>query len=323
VLDELRKTCADPDGIAALRTLVTRNLGFGLFRTIEQAKKQLSDESATRLDFEHENIIIHEIFTRGQFEAMIRREIEQVEEGVRATLAQADLQPSAIEVVLRTGGTSAVPIFAALLARIFGEEKLAQMDLLTSVVGGLAIVAHEQGGMPSRCAARYPRRGDPFVANLRVESGRPYELDSLRIGAKCYLDSAYTLKRIPVELSGLPTLRTAQQDKSNSSHAFLQFDLARAARVYVAYDASARVMPRWLRIFTPQPTSLAVEQWGTERTMRLFAKDFPAGRVVLGGNRGEEQRGEVLLNYFVVLQSHLTTHHFFRGVGAAAPSQCC
>ncbi|MEW5719305.1 MAG: Hsp70 family protein, partial [Chloroflexota bacterium] len=43
LLDELKAHC-DTDALAALRTLATQNLGFQLFRVIEQTKKQLSDQ---------------------------------------------------------------------------------------------------------------------------------------------------------------------------------------------------------------------------------------------------------------------------------------
>jgi len=304
LFDELKAHC-DPDAVGALRTLVTQNLGFKLFRAIEQTKKQLSDQTTAPLLFESENISIHETITRAQFEKMIAPEIERVEQGIMATLSKARVQSSDIDVVLRTGGTSAVPVFASQLAQIFGEAKLVQMDLLTSVVGGLAITAHEDGGRKPRCAARYLGYSNPWVGRLRVPSEQPYELYSLRVGAKCYIDSAFTLKRIPVELSGLPTLRTAQADKNLTASESLGFDLALPARVFIAYDATAQTLPVWLENFSPHPMSVLVEQLGTERSMRLFTKDFPAGRVTLGGNRAERQFGELFLNYLVVLQATL------------------
>lgn len=304
VLDQL-KAYADRDAIAALRTLVTQNLGFKLFRAIEQAKKQLSDQPTAQLDFESGDLCIHETITRPQFERMIEKEIERVEQGIHATLAKARLKPENIDVVLRTGGTSAVPVFATLLAKIFGAEKIAQMELLTSVVGGLAITAHEQGGHKPRSALRYLGHGEPWIGRLRVPSERPYTLYNFRIGTKCYIDSAFTLKRIPVELSGLPALRTAQADKNLPTNEELHFDLGRPARIFIAYDSTTNVLPEWLKEFTLQPDGIAVEQLGTERWFRLFAKDFPVGRVILGGNRSEKQRGELFLNYLVILQAIL------------------
>ncbi|MBI5030961.1 MAG: Hsp70 family protein [Chloroflexi bacterium] len=304
LLDEL-KMHVDRDAIAALRTLVTQNLGFKLFRTIEQTKKQLSAQQTANLDFESGDLCIHETITRAQFERMIEKEIALVEKGIHATLAKARLKPEDIDVVLRTGGTSAVPVFATLLAKIFGAEKIAQMELLTSVVGGLAITAHEQGGHRSHSSVRYLGHAEPWVGRLRVPSNRPYTLYNFRIGGKCYIDSAFTLTRIPVELSGLPALRMAQADKNLPASEGLQFDLGRPARIFIAYDATAKTLPNWLKEFAAQPEGISVEQLGTERWFRLFAKDFPAGRVTLGGNRAEKLTPELFLNYLVILQASI------------------
>jgi hypothetical protein len=304
LLDQLKTHC-DPDAIALLRALVTRNLGFTLFRSIEQTKKRLSDQMVAPLEFRADPIAIRETFTRMQFERLIQKEIDQVEQGIYATLAKGGLTADRIDVVLRTGGSSAVPVFAALLTRIFEEAKLVQMDLLTSVVSGLAITAQGDGGRLPRCRVRYLGKEEPWIGRLRVPSGRPYELYSLRLGAKCYLDSVFALKRLPAELSGLPTLRTAQADKNRAASESLEFDLARPARVFVAYDATAPRLPAWLKDFTLHPLPIIVEQLGTERGMRLYFRDYAAGRVTLGGNRVEDQRGELLLNYFVILQAAL------------------
>ena len=195
----------DSRGIAALKTLITRNVGFKLFRAVEQTKKNLSASNANQLDFDFENISIHELIGREQFEGMIYREIEKVELGISQTLQVAGVSPEQIDIVLRTGGTSAVPVFTALLARIFGESKLAEMDLFTSVVGGLAIVAAEDGGVKPRYAARYA------TEKIIRAAGKPLQLYAFRIGEKCYRDAEYTLSRIPADLSGLPVIKTAQE----------------------------------------------------------------------------------------------------------------
>src|SRR5512143_4099572 len=73
----------DPQAIEALRTLVTRNLGFQLFREIEQAKIRLSDAQLTELKFTFANIDIRERLTRLKFESLIAQEVKAVDAGVR------------------------------------------------------------------------------------------------------------------------------------------------------------------------------------------------------------------------------------------------
>lgn len=296
------KTFSDGKAVSALQTLVTRNLGFKLFREIEQAKKRLSKEQVTRLDFVYGDIEIHETITRERFEWMIQKEIELVEEGVRNAVADAGLKPSQIDVVLRTGGTSAVPAFTSLLAGMFGENKLRQIELLTSVVGGLAILAYEGRGIKPLYVERYEKSGQPLIGHIQVESGRSYEQYELRVGARCYSDRSYTISRIPVDLSGLIAIRTAQSDKQASSNEFLKFHISKASRVYVAYDFDAMGIPEWLWTFTPENNRIVVDQCGSKRVLQLFARNFPPGIVALGGNQAVGCRDDIFMNYLVIVK---------------------
>ncbi len=305
MLDDYVASGVSPREIAALKTLVTRNLGFKLFREIEQVKKTLSEKYIAALDFEYEEISLHEHFTRRQFEGMIHNEVERVEEGVRHTLEKADVHPTQIDVVLRTGGTSAVPIFRVLLEQTFGEDKVMEMDLLTSVVGGLAIVAKEGGGSQPPYARRYDVSAVPAAGSIRAKSSRPYERYAFRIGEQCYRDKPYALRIIPAELSGLPAIRTAQEDKGSTAKLFMQFDLDRPSRVHIAYDTDAPGIPNWLREYEPQDLKIIVDQSGTRRDFVVFAKDFEPGCVRLGGNRAAGQTGDVFMNYFVVIKAEL------------------
>ncbi len=299
-IDELRR--ANPKAAAALRTLVTRNLGFKLFQAIERAKKTLSTQHFTALDFVYDAIQIREPWTRRQFESLIANEIAQVETGIRQTLADARVTATDIDIVLRTGGSSAVPAFATLLENIFGEEKLAEMDLLTSVVGGLAMIAQDGGGINPAYRVRYPPPETPLIENVHATSGKRYETYPLRIGEKCYADSVYTLTRIPVELAGLPAIRPAQADKQVLGAACVQFDLARAAMLYLAYDPTNPQIPSWLKNFAPSELQIQIDQWGAPRVLQIVTKQFAAGRVSLGGN-GAPKRDQVFLHYLVIAQA--------------------
>ncbi len=306
-MDEYRALGADATAIAALKTLATRNVGFKLFREIEQTKKQLSANLFDPLDFDFENIAIHESISREQFEALIYHEIERVEQGIMQTLNIAEIDPTKIDIVLRTGGTSAVPVFTGLLARIFGEGKLAEMDLFTSVVGGLAVIANEGVGTKPRYAARYDAAR--VITNLHVGASVSVlpvsapQLYTARIGEKPYSDTEYTIVRMPVDLSGLPAIRLAQTDKAATGAAYLEFDLPRRARVFVAYDAAAKEIPIWLRVFTPEKMALIVNQYGAERLMQVYSKDFSGGHVVLGANSADGVRGDVFMNYLTMIQA--------------------
>ena len=57
------------------------------------------------------------------------------------TIARSGLEPGAIDAVVKTGGSSNIPLFTDMLARIFGAEKVKESNAFSSVVAGLAIKA--------------------------------------------------------------------------------------------------------------------------------------------------------------------------------------
>ena len=63
------------------------------------------------------------------------------------------------------------------------------MDPLTSVVGGLAVVAHEDGGLVPTLRRRLSFGDHPVVHDIRAKSERPYEVYDLRVGSQVYADS--------------------------------------------------------------------------------------------------------------------------------------
>ena len=301
ILDAYR--AENPTAIDALITLVTRNLGFQLSREIEQAKIRLSDALTTPLTFEQSGIHIHETISRYKFEDLIAPETEAVESGVRQILHDAAIEPDRVDVVLRTGGTSAVPAFTELLAEIFERRKIRSLELLTSVVGGLAIAAHEaRAAYSPEYAIIYPQNLTDVVADIRSEARQDYRLYEFRVDAACYQDFPYTLSRIPVVLSALPAIRTAQADKSAASDAFLHFQLLRPATIYIAYDTDMTRTPDWLSDFTREPMSIEVDQLGTPRFFRVYARHFAAGAITLGANRAAGSAGAIFMNYLVIIK---------------------
>jgi len=105
--------------------------------------------------------------------------------------------------------------------------------------------------------------------------------------------------RVPVALSGLPALRLASADSMASDEGYLQFTVPTACRVYVAHDVRAANVPDWLRAFRREGAPVEVDDWGTTLVYQLYSKEFPAGRVVLGGNQAGGYRGGVTLNYLL------------------------
>jgi molecular chaperone DnaK (HSP70) len=57
------------------------------------------------------------------------------------TLATSGLEPGQIDAVVKTGGSSNIPVFSEMLGRIFGPNKVKASDVFNSVSAGLAIKA--------------------------------------------------------------------------------------------------------------------------------------------------------------------------------------
>jgi hypothetical chaperone protein len=55
------------------------------------------------------------------------------------TLKAANIEPEQIDIVVRTGGSSLIPVFEEMLVEIFGREKIQQFETFTSIAAGLAL----------------------------------------------------------------------------------------------------------------------------------------------------------------------------------------
>jgi molecular chaperone DnaK (HSP70) len=79
---------------------------------------------------------------RGQFEAVIKEDLAEVERCLLRAVAEAGLEPDQIGQVLRTGGSSRLPAFRARLERLF-PGRVTDRDAFTAVAKGLGARAGE------------------------------------------------------------------------------------------------------------------------------------------------------------------------------------
>jgi hypothetical protein len=101
-------------------------------------------------------------------------------------------------------------------------------------------------------------------------------------------------------LEGLPFLRPACNDKLVTGGAVIAFDLRRDATVYVAHDSRCPNRPNWLAGFSDAGLTVVVNN----TALQLWARDFRAGRVVLGDNvdPGVKVDPSKLVMYLVVVR---------------------
>jgi hypothetical chaperone protein len=130
-----------PVRLKALLGLIYNDLAFTFYNRVEAAKIALSSAGATVISLEDKDIALWELYARHQFEVDIRHYLAAVEKVLLDTIAESGLEPAEIDAVVKTGGSSSIPLFSGMLARIFGEEKVKASSQFSSVVAGLAIKA--------------------------------------------------------------------------------------------------------------------------------------------------------------------------------------
>ena len=141
ILDKAISSGTAPIQMKALQGLIYNDLAFTFYNRVEAGKIALSNEGATIISLEDKDIALWELYTRHQFETDIYHYLVDVEKILLDTIAKSGLEPGEIDAVVKTGGSSSIPLFTEMLERIFGKEKVKQSSSFTSVVAGLAIKA--------------------------------------------------------------------------------------------------------------------------------------------------------------------------------------
>lgn len=132
-----------PVRLKALESLIFNDLAFSFYNMVEATKISLSDQDVVVAAMSEKDLDIWELYTRSQFEKDIREHRAQIEHVLLDTLSRSELEPGQIDAVVKTGGSSSIPVFIEMLGRIFGSEKVKSSDVFNSVTAGLAIKAYQ------------------------------------------------------------------------------------------------------------------------------------------------------------------------------------
>ena len=141
ILDKAIQAGTAPIQLKALQGLIYNDLAFTFYNRVEAGKIALSSDGATIISLEDKDIALWELYTRHQFETDIYHYLVDVEKVLLDTIAKSGLEPDEIDAIVKTGGSSSIPLFTEMLVRLFGKEKVKQSSSFTSVVAGLAIKA--------------------------------------------------------------------------------------------------------------------------------------------------------------------------------------
>jgi len=145
ILEKAIQAGTAPIQVRSLQGLIYNDLAFTFYNRVEAGKIALSKDGATIVSLEDKDIALWELYTRHQFETDIQHYLVDVEKVLLDTIAKSGLDPAEIDAVVKTGGSSNIPLFTEMLGRIFGTEKVRESNSFTSVVAGLAIKAYTVG----------------------------------------------------------------------------------------------------------------------------------------------------------------------------------
>jgi hypothetical chaperone protein len=131
-----------PVRLKALEALIFNDLAFSFYTQVEAAKIALSTQGAAVIRMEEKNLNLWELLTRVEFEQDIAEHRAQIEQVLLDTVRASGLEPAQIDAVVKTGGSSSIPCFTALLEKHFDAARVQSSDAFSSVTAGLAIRAY-------------------------------------------------------------------------------------------------------------------------------------------------------------------------------------
>ena len=144
VLREVKNQASEPEKITALIQIISENLGYALYRAVENTKVELTDNEEGNFVFAHTSANIKDTLERWRFESWIQGDIQNIATCVKSLFSQHNVNYGDIGSVFLTGGSSFVPYVRRFFAKTFGSDKLKGGEELTTVAKGLALRALEK-----------------------------------------------------------------------------------------------------------------------------------------------------------------------------------
>ena len=144
LLRQIQHQALEPEKIAALIELVDNDLGYRLYRAVEQTKCELSASATGEFRFDEAAGALVDRIRREDFENWIDWELRQISDCVDRLLRQCNVGAGDIDAVFMTGGSSFVPAIRRQFEIKFGSDVAIRAGQeFTSVAEGLALYALE------------------------------------------------------------------------------------------------------------------------------------------------------------------------------------
>lgn len=141
-LERIARTAHKRRQIEALIHLIKSSYGLRIYDEVETAKRELSTLRNALIQLDGPGFNVREMITRAEFDRLIADERAAIDTLLDDVVAQAGLTTNQIDAVIRTGGSSQVPVFVDMLNERFGADKVRAINTFSSVTSGLGIIAH-------------------------------------------------------------------------------------------------------------------------------------------------------------------------------------
>lgn len=127
-----------------LNDLLYGGQAYDFWAAVETAKRELSTHETGRLAYRRQHVDIDVVLDRDAFEILLKPYMDAVRRCIEEALDQADLDTEHVDAVIRTGGSSLLPTFNAVLDELFGAGKVEARPAFSSVAAGLAQLAEAE-----------------------------------------------------------------------------------------------------------------------------------------------------------------------------------
>lgn len=121
-----------------LITLIDHNLGYSVFQSIEKTKIELSDKQSSDFVYNNMGIEIDEAVSLTQYNEVIEKDVQRISEYLDKFLTTYNINPTDIDCLFLTGGTSMVSAIQHLFKTKFPHIPMNSGDNFKSVAKGLA-----------------------------------------------------------------------------------------------------------------------------------------------------------------------------------------
>jgi hypothetical chaperone protein len=137
----MRGFYANPMHHDRLMVVLNERLGHELAARAEQAKIDVAQGGATRIDLSHTEHHLGASLTEHEAAQAIEADVVRIVDAARQAAAQAGLAPAQIDALYFTGGSTGLRLLASRIASAFPAARTVRGDRFASVATGLGLHA--------------------------------------------------------------------------------------------------------------------------------------------------------------------------------------